>query len=60
VQTAIQRLKADLEGKDRKDVLQYFLKQQIKPPLNAARSRNAQTVGTGPATRKRAAGSELQ
>jgi len=44
VQTAIQRLKEDLEGKDRNDVVAYFLSQRIKRPLDPAGPRSAKRV----------------
>ncbi len=44
VQTAIQRLKDDLEGKSRQDILRYFLEQQVRRPLSSAPTRKPGTA----------------
>jgi len=55
VQTAIQRLREELEGKSRQDVLRYFLEQQVKRPLTSARPRTAEIVRRRTSIRKPAA-----
>ncbi len=39
IQTAIQRLQEDLEGKSREEILKYFLERQIRRPLARAEQR---------------------
>lgn len=52
VQTAIQRLSEELDGKSREDVLRYFLEQQVKRPLSAARPRATEIVRSPAPSRK--------
>jgi hypothetical protein len=40
IQAAIQRLREDLEGKNRAEILKYFLERQIRKPPSPVAQRN--------------------
>ena len=53
IQTAIQRLREDLEGQSPAETVMYFLERQMRRPLASASSRSGQTTGvTGPRSAK--------
>jgi hypothetical protein len=45
IQTAIQRLREDLEGKSPSETVMYFLERQMRRPLALASSRSGRTAG---------------
>src|SRR5712691_1443172 len=58
VQTAIQRLREDLEGKSAKDILRYFVEQQVRRPLTTVAKHPEQTSKTPSAARRAAGGKD--
>ena len=40
IQSAIQKLREDLEGKSREEILKYFLERQVKRPLSKVSSKS--------------------
>lgn len=45
IQTAIQRLREDLEGKSPSETVMYFLERQMRRPLALASGRSGRTTG---------------